>query len=56
MANYDVLHSLADARYLRHFAFASRCAELRGFAAKLQLTVEQTVEISAVIRRSSVFE
>src|SRR5262249_35356145 len=36
--------SVVDARYFSHFRFAVRCAELRGFAARISRTVEATVK------------
>ena len=38
------LRTVADARYFGHLAFAPRCAELRGFAAKNSPTVESDRE------------
>ena len=51
---FTALHSVADARYFGRFGFALRCAELRGFAAKISQTVEETVKSwheQRVIRR-----
>jgi hypothetical protein len=44
------LRTVADARYLSHFGFTPRCAELRGFARKRFQTVEKTVKSLAVSR------
>jgi hypothetical protein len=42
------LHTIADARFFGHLAFAARGAELRRFAVKNFQTVENDRELCAV--------
>ena len=45
------LRCVADATYSNHFGFPRRCAELRGFAAKIPQTVETTVKSDSLVQK-----